>query len=129
MDESKALLGLPTEFELAGKKVKVYTPNVEWIIGTIGHLGRLTEVINRLQSGRNPIIVAIPLLKHLFQTVKIPGKFFMWQKLLWYRNLNSVQQAAFLEQWREAIDFEGIKESFRRAGAGIMKSTGISNTP
>jgi hypothetical protein len=127
MNESKALLGLPSEFTLAGVKVRVYQPNVEWVLRILGQMGSLAEAID----GKD-IKGLVPVLDMVMSTIRLPWHCFAftgWQKLLWFRSLNATQQAYFLEKWLEAVDINGIKDCFLRAGKAVSNQLGIRDTP
>ena len=131
MNESKALLGLPSEFTLAGVKVKVYQPNVEWVLKALGLLDKLGPALKELVGGKG-VKGMTPLLSLIFSTIKLP-----WYKLapvtalkfLWFRRLNVAQQTYFLEKWMEAVDVPGMKDCFQRAGKAISGQLISRDTP
>lgn len=124
MNESKALLGLPAEFKLAGVKVRVYQPNVEWVLKALGQMEGLGLALHDMAGGKGMDGLA-PFIGMILGTVRLPW-YLNWRKLRWFRRLNATQQIHFFEQWLEAVDIRGIKDCFQRAG----KAVGVHlNTP
>ena len=111
MQEERALLGLPEEFEIAKTKIKVYVPTGEWMIGMLGWSKKLSEIMQETVGGKLHKD-SVPFLSHVFKSCKIGWRVFGWQKLLWFRKLNAMQQIAFFEQWNKAIDIEKVQDFF-----------------
>lgn len=117
MNESKALLGLPSEFTLAGVRVRVYQPNIEWVLLALGQMEGLGLALHEMAGGKGMEGLG-PFVGLILGTVKLPW-YLGWRKLHWFRRLNATQQIHFFEQWLEAVDIKGIKDCFHRAGKAV----------
>lgn len=121
MNESKALLGLPSEFKLAGVKVRVYQPGLL----ALDFIGPAVVGLMYEKDFKAAYKAAAPLLR----TIKLPIPLPNIGKLWWYRHLNAAQQAHFIEKWLEAVDMKGIKDCFQRAGKALAAMNDQADTP